>query len=709
LLALQTIQGNSFMQFYCESLTEYKRLKTREVKVGDLLLGHVHPIRVQTMTTTDTMDTLATVEQSIRCIEAGAELIRITAPSKNEAENLLNIKNALRKRGFNTPLVADIHFTPNAAEIAARIVEKVRINPGNYVDKKKFQVIEYSDADYLEETERIRERFLPLIKICKEHGTAMRIGTNHGSLSDRIMSRYGDTPMGMVESALEFLRVARDENYHQVVLSMKASNPLVMVQAYRLLVKTMFEEFGECYPLHLGVTEAGDGEDGRIKSAVGIGTLLEDGLGDTVRVSLTEDPELEIPVCKILVNRLPGSSQGEAAEITQNHQVGNAANAGKIPAIEKLPYSPFGGIKGGRRETFEVENIGGKKAPVVIADLSRLEKITRDELKNIGYAYNESTDKWNISDAAADYIFTGNQVLDFPLPGTLKVIVYPATRETVADKTKYFPIFSDKGFAETETRDEKLNFVMIDCYNDDTSVNDTTWLDQLANNRTVVLCLSSTNKNAMQSVRRMFIELMDRGIKNPVVLITDSSGSDREQAADEHMVHYAVETGALLLDGMGDGICLGMSKKNYDSFHESATSLKHNKTAEQFMNDVAFGILQATRTRISKTEYISCPSCGRTLFDLQETTAGIRARTHHLKGVKIAIMGCIVNGPGEMADADFGYVGSGPGKITLYKGKEIMKRNVNAEVAVDELINLLKENNAWVDPPSSVPQNLSPV
>src|SRR5690349_19708550 len=291
------------MQAYCNSLTEYSRLKTLEVKIGDLLLGNLHPVRVQTMTTTDTMDTIATVEQSIRCIEAGAELVRITAPSKREAENLLNIKNELHKRGYKTPLVADIHFTPNAAEIAARIVEKVRVNPGNYVDKKKFEQIEYTDAEYADEIDRIRERFTPLIKICKEYGTAMRIGTNHGSLSDRIMSRYGDTPMGMVESAMEFLRIARNESYHNIVLSMKASNPLVMVEAYRLLVHTMFEEFHECYPLHFGVTEAGEGEDGRIKSAVGIGTLMEDGLGDTIRVSLTEDPEFEIPVCKDLVKR----------------------------------------------------------------------------------------------------------------------------------------------------------------------------------------------------------------------------------------------------------------------------------------------------------------------------------------------------------------------------------------------------------------------
>src|SRR5690242_12627330 len=333
------------MQFYTESLSEYKRLPTKEVKIGDLLLGNFHPIRVQTMTTTDTMDTLGTVEQSIRCIEAGAELVRITAPSKREAENLLLIKNELKRRGYTTPLVADIHFTPNAAEIAARIVEKVRVNPGNYVDKKKFEFIEYTDADYLEEIDRIRERFTPLVKICKEYGTAMRIGTNHGSLSDRIMSRYGDTPIGMVESAMEFLRIARAESYHNIVLSMKSSNPQVMVQAYRLLIQTMATEFGECYPLHLGVTEAGDGEDGRIKSAIGIGALLEDGIGDTIRVSLTEDPEFEIPVCKDLVKRYSVGSEQWAVN--------------KVPSISELQtgnwqlgFSPF---EYKRRESFAVD------------------------------------------------------------------------------------------------------------------------------------------------------------------------------------------------------------------------------------------------------------------------------------------------------------------------------------------------------------------
>jgi (E)-4-hydroxy-3-methylbut-2-enyl-diphosphate synthase len=686
------------MQSYSESLTEYKRLTTKEVKIGDLLLGNFHPIRVQTMTTTDTMDTMATVEQSIRCIEAGAELVRITAPSKNDAENLLHIKNELRKRGYSTPLVADIHFTPNAAEIAARIVEKVRVNPGNYVDKKKFELIEYTDADYAEEIDRIRERFTPLIRICREYGTAMRIGTNHGSLSDRIMSRYGDTPMGMVESAMEFLRVARNESYHNIVLSMKSSNPQVMVQAYRLLVKTMFDEFGECYPLHLGVTEAGDGEDGRIKSAVGTGTLLEDGLGDTIRVSLTEDPELEIPVCQDLVKRYSPTQT-----LPQGEGFANAPGHAALVALPvgggrkgTLPYDPFSYQ---RRESFEVGNIGAKHVPVVIADLSKIDKISYKDLERVGYNYDEPSDKWNISDIAADYIFTGNQLLDFALPGTLKVIVYPEPWTRAKDKTKYFPIYQDSGYLASEIKSDQLNFVMVDCFND--GVDSFVYLDQIANDPTVVVCLSSTNKNAMQSVRRMFAELMNRGIKNPVINITDSNW----QTADEHLIHFATETGALLLDGLGDGICLGMAKKSYDQLaasyeqmNASGRNYATNSTIEQFINNTSFGILQATRTRISKTEYISCPSCGRTLFDLQETTAKIRSRTNHLKGVKIAIMGCIVNGPGEMADADFGYVGSGPGKITLYRGKEIVKRNVNSEIAVDELIGLLRESNAWIEP-----------
>ena len=659
------------MQLYAESLTEYIRLATLEVKVGDLLLGNFNPIRIQTMTTTNTMDTIATVEQSIRCIEAGSELIRITAPSKNEAENLLNIKNELRKRGYNTPLVADIHFTPNAAEIAARIVEKVRVNPGNYVDKKKFELLEYSDAEYLEEIERIRDRFTPLLKICKEYGTAMRIGTNHGSLSDRIMSRYGDTPIGMVESAMEFLRIAESENYYNIVLSMKSSNPQVMVQAYRLLIQNMQAELGHCYPLHLGVTEAGDGEDGRIKSAIGIGTLLEDGIGDTIRVSLTEDPEFEIPVCRDIVKRYSEKVTGKEIRA--------------ITKIETLPYSPF---EYKRRKTFEVNNIGAKHVPVVIADLHKIKKITPKDLEDIGYTYDVVTDKWNISDMAADYIFTADQHLDFALPGTLKVICNYKTWIASEDKEKYFPIFSVEQFAAAPFKHPTMNFVMLDCFSDS---NDSKELEEFLKvspkggdlEGAAVICLSTTNKNAVQSIRRMFVELIAREINNPVIIITDSV----DEKMNESLIHYAIETGALLLDGFGDGICLG---HHYEE--------KNIATDYTLLNSIAFGILQATRTRISKTEYISCPSCGRTLFDLQETTAKIRAVTNHLKGVKIAIMGCIVNGPGEMADADFGYVGSGVGKVTLYKGKEVVKRAVSEEVAVSELIDLIKDSDAWVEP-----------
>ncbi len=673
------------MEQYCNSITSYNRLITREVKVGNLIIGGGHPIRVQTMTTTDTLDTEKTVAQVIRCIEAGAELVRITAPSKTEAENLAAIKDALRAKGYTTPIVADIHFTPNAAEIAATIIEKVRVNPGNYVDKKKFEQIEYTDEEYLEEIERIRERFTPLVLICKEHGTAMRIGTNHGSLSDRIMSRYGDTAIGMVESAMEFLRIARSLDYHQIILSMKSSNPQVMVQAYRLLIQQMQNEFNECYPLHLGVTEAGDGEDGRIKSAVGIGTLLEDGIGDTIRVSLTEDPELEIPVCKDLVKRYPGN---------------RVKGADMIPPITSLPYSPF---EYKRRETIQVSTIGSKSVPVVVANYKNKTALLPEHLNAIGYIYNEAIDKWTITDAAADFIYSPNELLSFDLPGTLRIITSPALWETATDTQKYLPLFNFKTYFQATRKSESINFVEVDCYGSKNGIRDEQ-LVSISKDPTVVFCLSSTLSHAMPAVRRMMMRMMELKIQSPVILVTDSAW----QSTDEHLIHFATEAGALFLDGFGDGICIGLQGKQVeavsieneadaDSGKVSGRNYYNNNSVEQFLNSTAFGILQATRTRISKTEYISCPSCGRTLFELQETTAKIRAVTSHLKGLKIAIMGCIVNGPGEMADADFGYVGSGVGKITLYKGKEVMKRNIDSAVAVDELILLLKEHNAWID------------
>lgn len=659
------------MEYYAASLTQYKRIPALEVNVGGLLLGNGHPIRLQTMTTKDTMDTEGSIAETIRCIEAGAELVRITAPSKKEAENLAAIRKGIEAQGYHVPLVADIHYTPNAAEIAAQLIQKVRVNPGNYVDKKKFETLTYTDEDYQEELDRIAKKFIPLINICKEHHTAIRIGTNHGSLSDRIMSRYGDTHNGMVESAMEFLRIARSQDFHNLVISMKSSNPQVMVHAYRLLVKTMQEEFGVIYPLHLGVTEAGDGEDGRIKSAVGIGTLLEDGIGDTVRVSLTENPEFEIPVCRDLVKRYE----------TNPYNLTEAT----VPAISALPYNPF---EYKRRSSFAVENIGGSQVPVVIADYSKYTKeISPASLLAIGYTYSADLDKWQIADAAADYIFTERPDLSFALPGTLKVLTWASQWLQAANKDQTFPVFLLEEYlnATPEQKSSRINLVMVDCYNNEFPVN----MDDVAllkEDKTVVLCLSCEHKNAMQAIRRMCMELMERQIQNPVVMMNDSYWA----TLDEHLIHFATECGALLIDGFGDGLALGMKPHSY-------TAINGEQSLEKFLNDAAFGILQATRTRISKTEYISCPSCGRTLFDLQETTAKIRAATHHLKGLKIGVMGCIVNGPGEMADADFGYVGSGVGKITLYKGQEVVKRNVDSEVAVDELIQLIKDSNAWVD------------
>lgn len=659
---------------YCHSLTEYKRLKTREVKVGDLLIGNGNPIRIQTMTTADTMDTDATVAETIRCIEAGAELVRITAPSKKEAEHLAVIKKIIRDKGYNTPLVADIHFTPNAAEIAAKIVEKVRVNPGNYVDKKKFDFIEYTDEQYAAEIDRIRERFTPLVRICKEHGTAMRIGTNHGSLSDRIMSRYGDTPIGMVESAMEFLRIARDEDYHQIILSMKSSNPQVMVQAYRLLVKTMMDEFGECYPLHLGVTEAGDGEDGRIKSAIGIGTLLEDGIGDTIRVSLTEDPEFEIPVCSDIVSRYTDRASHDQIE----------------PITTALPYNCF---EYKRRNSTTIKNIGAEHAPIVIADYKKEKSIEPEDLAAIGYKYNSETDKWNIGDAAADYIYTGEKLLEFELPGTLQVICDYKAWSYASNKEKLNPLYELSSYMNEDTVvPNSLHFILLDSNNSwDTLLS---VLNKIAQNKNAVLCIYSSNKHYMASVRRLLVELDYQNISNPVILIADND----EATIDKQLIDFATNTGGLMLDGFGDGVWLKNNNEHLENIKVSGRTYLEVKNNHQFLNNTAFSILQATRTRISKTEYISCPSCGRTLFDLQETTAMIRNATNHLKGVKIAIMGCIVNGPGEMADADFGYVGSGPGKITLYKNKEVVKRNIPNENALDELIQLLKDNEVWTEP-----------
>jgi (E)-4-hydroxy-3-methylbut-2-enyl-diphosphate synthase len=634
---------------YCDSLTSYSRLVTREVMVGKLGIGGNNPIRVQSMTSTDTMDTTATVEQAIRMIDAGCELVRITAPSKKEAENLANIKAQLRKRGYETPLAADIHFTPNAAEIAATIVEKVRINPGNYADKKKFEEIEYSNDSYNAELDRIKRRLIPLIKICKEHGTAMRIGTNHGSLSDRIMSRYGDSPIGMVESAMEFLRICREQDFNDIILSMKSSNTQVVVQAYRLLVNKMITE-GMKYPLHLGVTEAGEGEDGRIKSAVGIGTLLEDGLGDTIRVSLTEEPEFEIPVAQELVKRYE-----------------NRANHESIKEIKINPIMPF---EYNRRETISVLNIGGKNVPVVVADFCLKENITPASFYALGYHYSVPLDKWNITDTACDYVFLGDKIIDFEIPGALGIIYNYKT--WLLNKVNSYPFLSSKEYLSNNDISEKLNVVYLTLTELSGEL-----AKKLKNDKTAILLVDTYNGHGMAEQRRLFIELMNNKCKNSVV-IGRAYGNLSET---ELQLHAATDMGALLIDGLGDGIFIAAENCGSD-----------NK-----INNTAFGILQATRTRISKTEYISCPSCGRTLFNLQETTAKIRAVTSHLKGLKIGIMGCIVNGPGEMADADYGYVGTGKGKITLYKEKNVVQRNIPESEAVESLINLIKENGDWID------------
>ncbi|MDA0710508.1 MAG: (E)-4-hydroxy-3-methylbut-2-enyl-diphosphate synthase [bacterium] len=630
---------------YCNSLTTFARFQTRVVDIGGVPLGGDHPIRVQSMTTTNTMDTQATVAQSIRMIEAGCEYVRITAPSQNEARNLEYIKRELRTRGYDTPLVADIHFTPNAAEIAARIVEKVRINPGNYADKKKFQVIEYSDAQYNQELERIYTKFAPLVKICKDYGTAMRIGTNHGSLSDRVMSRFGDTPLGMVESALEFARICEMLDFHNLVFSMKSSNPQVMVQAYRLLVHKMLAE-NMAYPLHLGVTEAGDGEDGRIKSALGIGALMEDGLGDTLRVSLTEAPEAEIPVALSLVARYK-----------------NRRDHAPIPAVLKSPIDPFAYA---RRDTRASNRIGGKNVPIVIA--APLSPITHESLAPLGYAYDRMRDKWHIGDMSVDYVYTGDCAPDFNLPGTLQVIENAAHRSIDSHS---LPLFSAEAYLACGPMNRETNFIKVQL-----AELNTEFIKRLREDKTAVLILSTHNTHAMPELRRAFFTLLENNCDAPVVIHRAYDSSD-----EDLMLHASADAGALFTDGFGDGIWLESSLADPGA-----------------LNRTAFGILQAARTRISKTEYISCPSCGRTLFDLQETTALIRSRTTHLKGVKIGIMGCIVNGPGEMADADYGYVGSGPGQITLYKSKEVVKRNIPTAGAVDELIDLIRQGGDWVDP-----------
>jgi (E)-4-hydroxy-3-methylbut-2-enyl-diphosphate synthase len=681
--AVKLLQGR-----YCNSLTEYSRFVTREVNIGDVPMGGNNPIRIQSMTTTDTMDTIGTVEQSIRMVDAGCEYVRITAPSIKEAKNLAEIRKQLRQRGYNVPLVADIHFTPNAAEVAARIVEKVRVNPGNYADKKKFDQIDYTDLEYQGELDRIYQKFAPLVNICKEYGTAMRIGTNHGSLSDRIMSRYGDTPQGMVESAMEFMRMCETLNYYNLVISMKSSNPQVMVQAYRLLVETMVAE-GMNYPLHLGVTEAGDGEDGRIKSAVGIGTLLEDGLGDTVRVSLTEEPEAEAPVAIELVKRYSSRKS-----LVESQQAGNATHDLELKT-QNLTHSPYEYKK---RHTYEANAfIGGHMVPRVVVDLSKKNLKDASILNDAGYLYSPLLDKYNMAEQSVDFVYLGDELPSFVFPSNLKQLYNYTTWQKLTDKTNCHPVFSLREYLEASDRSSALNLVRISHADIDSDE-----FGSLPFDNSLVFVLETTALHGMADQRGFFFKLEELGLEVPVIVkrsyefgvLIDELESQKSKVKSQNerltedlelktqnlQLYAATDLGALLVDGFGDGIWI------------DAPELPAN-----VITSTAFGILQATRSRISKTEYISCPSCGRTLFDLMVTTQMIRSRTSHLKGLKIGIMGCIVNGPGEMADADYGYVGSGTDKITLYRGKEAVKKNISSANALDELIGIIKEDGNWVE------------
>ncbi|MGL4993190.1 MAG: 4-hydroxy-3-methylbut-2-en-1-yl diphosphate synthase [Bacteroidales bacterium] len=599
----------------------YHRRNCLVVEVGNTSIGGKNPIRVQSMTNTSTMDTDGSVDQAIKIIKNGGELVRLTAQGIKESNNLKEIHTKLRSLGYNTPLVADIHFNPNAADRAAQVVEKVRINPGNYVDSvKRFSHIEYSDTEYSSEIVKIRERFIPFLKICKENNTAIRVGVNHGSLSDRIVSRYGDTPLGMVESALEFLRICIDEKFLNVVISMKSSNTIVMVNSVRLLIERMNNE-NMNFPIHLGVTEAGDGEDGRIKSALGIGALLADGIGDTLRVSLSEDPELEIPVGKELVNYFTNRT---------NH-----------PLINGTLCPEFSWSSPTRRRTSSVGNIGGDNLPVVIADASQYQGVS--DTTTPDYIIGESTD------------------------GSIPTIVeYNKWSNSI---NSYHPLFNIESFDYIESIDAPIKFLSV-------STEELTdeLIEKIKETRSLVILLHSNHINMVGDIRSAFHRLMINKCDTPVVIRKKFCQESKESL----QIKAAADYGALLLDGFGDGV-----------------SLKNENGNDKECVAIMFGILQASRLRVSKTEYISCPSCGRTLFNLQGTIAKIKERTSHLKGLKIGIMGCIVNGPGEMADADYGYVGAGQGKVSLYKKKECIEKNIPEEQAVEKLIELIKSNGDW--------------
>ena len=606
----------------------YTRRKSSEVHIGNTPMGGNNPIRIQSMANVSTMDTEAAVSQAIRMIEAGAEYVRFTAQGEREAHNLGEIRKKLKADNYNTPLVADIHFNPRAADVAATTVEKVRINPGNYVDKvKTFNLLEYTDEEYAIELQKIRDRFIPFLDICKKQGTAIRLGVNHGSLSDRIMSRYGDTPEGMVASCMEFLRICKEENFPNVVISIKASNTVIMVETVRLLVQTMDAEDMH-YPLHLGVTEAGEGEDGRIKSAVGIGTLLADGIGDTIRVSLSEDPEAEMPVARKLRDYI-------------------LEREGHTP-IQATMAPNFNRIKISRRVSRMVEGIGGTAMPIVISDRS-----------NGDFEFDYSS--------LPDFIYIGKEDPD-NLPNTFRLLVDALFWK---ERPNAYPCFIASEIDELKNYSTALKFIRL-TYAD---MNDHV-LEVLKADPTVVVLLSTHHRNGVGSQRAAMHKLLIAGCDVPVVLHHDYC----EREVESLQLKSAADLGPLLLDGFGDGVMI----------HNEGL---HAQIADRCM----FGILQAARVRISKTEYISCPSCGRTLYDIQSTIARVKEATSHLKGLKIGIMGCIVNGPGEMADADYGYVGAGRGQISLYKGKECILRNIPEAEAVERLVQLIKDNGDWQD------------
>ena len=611
------------------NIFNYSRRPSSVNNVGATPMGGDNPIRIQSMTTTPTTDTEASVAQAKRIIEAGGEYVRLTTQGVREAENLKNINAALRAEGITTPLVADVHFNPNVADVAALYAEKVRVNPGNYIDPARtFKHLEYTDEEYAAELKRLEERFVPFLNICKENHTAVRIGVNHGSLSDRIMSRYGDTPEGIVESCMEFLRICKNQDFNDVVISIKASNTVVMVRSMRLLVSEMDKEDMH-YPLHLGVTEAGEGEDGRIKSAVGIGALLADGIGDTIRVSLSEEPEAEIPVARHLVD-----------------YVTRRAGHMMIPA-EASPK--FDWLRPERRATDAVENIGGNNVPVVIVS-----------------DFSENTEVSANPDLTPDYIYVGENLPE-NRPANQKYIV----DFSVWDGTpNTYPVFPYNAIPFMSSYPLIPKFLVMQY-----GVDPEEYVTCLMNHPEVVVVCVSHHQNRLGEQRALVHEMMRAGLRNPIVFCQAYRHS-QEQKAD-FQLEAAADMGALMFDGLTDGIWL----------------MNDGDLAVKDIAETSFGILQAARLRTTKTEYISCPGCGRTLYDLRTTIARIKAATAHLKGLKIGIMGCIVNGPGEMADADYGYVGAGRGKISLYRRKECVAKNIPEEEAVERLLQLINEDN----------------